>query len=50
MKKRKAKTMLEVTKGYEGYIERKQINASGKALFDKAIKKALTKPKERGSK
>ena len=41
--------MAEVSSGYETFIKDKDVKATGKAAFDKTIKKAAT-PKQRGSK
>lgn len=51
MKPNKNKTMLEVTKGYEGFIKRQELKY-GKEEFEHTLKKAATpKPKkQRGSK
>jgi hypothetical protein len=48
-KKKKGRTMEEVTAGYEEFMKGKQLNPNGFELFDKTIKKAAT-PKKRGSK
>ena len=45
--KKKVKSMKELTAGYEKFIKGKETNSNGKALFDKALKKAV---KPRGSK
>jgi hypothetical protein len=42
--KKKDKTMLEVTKGYEDFIKGKETNKNGQMIFNKVIKKAA-KPK-----
>ena len=41
--------MEKLTQGYEKFIKGKEVNNNGKALFEKAIKKATT-TKQRGSK
>ena len=40
-KKKKDMTMEEVTAGYGKFIKGKTVNANGKKLFDKALKKAV---------
>lgn len=47
MATKKAKTMVEVSAGYETFIKDKKVKATGKKAFDKTIK-AASKP--RGSK
>lgn len=50
-KNKKQKTMLEVSKGYEDFIERQELKYNGKDKFEKTLKKAAkTKSKQRGSK
>lgn len=48
---KKHKTMAELTANYEQFIKGKELNKSGKDLFEKVVKKAA-KPntKQRGSK
>lgn len=41
--KKKKKSMAEVSKGYEAFIEGKGLNKSGKKLFEKTLKKAAKK-------
>lgn len=41
-KKKKDKTMLEVSKGYEDFIKEKSANKGNLILFQKAIRKAST--------
>jgi hypothetical protein len=36
--------MEELTKGYEAFIKGKKVNAKGKKLFNKVIKKAVKPP------
>ena len=48
-KKNTPKTMDEVSKRYEKFIQRKELNDNGRELFEKTLKKAST-PKQRGSK
>lgn len=48
-KKNTPKTMDEVSKGYEKFIQGKELNDNGRELFGKALKNA-SKPKQRGSK
>jgi hypothetical protein len=50
MKNKKAKTMAEVSKGYENFISSKSINNNSRELFEKAITKAVKPTKQRGSK
>jgi len=51
MKNKKNRTMMDVTKGYEAFIKRKELNSNGTELFNKVLRKAATpKPKQRGSK
>ncbi len=46
-KKKKDKTMAEVTAGYEQFVEGQKINKKGLSLFNKTIKKAAnTKPSD----
>lgn len=46
-KKKKDKTMAEVSAGYEQFIEGQEINKKGLSLFNKTIKKAAsTKPSD----
>lgn len=47
MAKKKEKSMAELTKGYEKFIQGKELNPNGKKDFDKILKKAV---KQRGSK
>lgn len=42
-KKKKAKSMAEVSKGYEKFIEGKELNPKGKSAFENSLK-AATKP------
>ncbi len=51
-KKKEKLTMVEVTKGYEVFIKRKEVNNNSKELFNRVIEKAAkTKTKKlRGSK
>ena len=49
MGKKVKKTMDKLTEGYEEFIKGKETKDNGKALFQKAIKKAA-KPTKRGSK
>lgn len=42
--------MEKLTEGYEKFIQGKQINQSGKDVFNKAIKKAAKPKKQPGSK
>lgn len=49
---KKDKTMEEVSKGYEEFIKRKELNKKGAQLFERTLRKAA-KPnpkKQRGSK
>jgi len=48
-KKKKDRTMEEVTVGYEEFMKGKELNHNGFSLFEKTIKKAAT-TKKRGSK
>lgn len=48
--KKKQTPMDKLTQGYEKFIQGKEVNKGGKKLFDKAIKKAATPKKPRGSK
>jgi len=41
--------MEKLTQGYEKFIEGKELNKSGKKVFETVVKKA-TKTKQRGSK
>ena len=45
MQKKKAKSMAEVTQGYEKFIEGKQVRKDGAERFEKALSKAV-KPKK----
>ena len=47
MKAKNKKSMIEITKGYEAFIKGKKVNANGKELFDKTLKKFV---KQRDSK
>ena len=50
-KKDKVKSMEEVTANYEKFIEGKKLNANGKRVFNKTLKKTVNKkPKQHGSK
>jgi len=40
-KKKKEKTMIEVTKHYEEFISQKDLNESAADLFDKVLKEAV---------
>lgn len=42
--------MIEVTKGYETFIARKETNKHGQMLFNKVIKKASKTKKQRALK
>jgi len=44
--RKKEKSMAEVTKGYEKFMEGKELRKDGKKQFDKAIAKA-SKPKSK---
>jgi len=48
-KKNTPKTMDEVSKGYEKFIQGKELNDNGRELFEKILKKAV-KSKQHGSK
>lgn len=51
MAKKKAKTPMEkLTENYEQFIKGKETNPNGADLFNKVLKKATKKPKQRGSK
>jgi hypothetical protein len=50
MKNKKTKSMLEVSKGYEAFIEGKKTTKASAAIFERAIKKASVPIKQRGSK
>lgn len=50
MAKKELTPMEKLTQGYEKFIKGKETNTKGKELFDKAIKKASTSKKQRGSK
>ena len=39
-KRNKLTPMEKLTEGYEAFIKGKKVNANGKKVFDKAIKKA----------
>lgn len=39
-KKKETTPMEELTKGYEAFIKGKKVNANGKKIFTKTIKKA----------
>lgn len=41
-KKKKVKSMDELTSNYEKFIKGKELNPNGKELFENAIKKAAT--------
>lgn len=45
-KVKKVKSMAEVTKGYEKFMEGKELRKDGKEQFEKAISKAV-KPKKK---
>jgi hypothetical protein len=49
MKSKKAKSMAELTKGFEQFISSKKTNDNNASLFEKVIKKAA-KPKPRSAK
>lgn len=40
-KDKKAKTMAEVSAGYERFIKGKELNKNGKAVFEGVLKKAV---------
>ncbi|HTA83987.1 MAG TPA: hypothetical protein VK783_13675 [Bacteroidia bacterium] len=42
--KKKAKTMKELTKGYEKFIKSHEHNGATKEDFDTVLKKIITKP------
>lgn len=46
-KKKKIKSMAELTAGYDDFIKGKELKSNGKKLFEKTLKKAA---KPRGSK
>jgi hypothetical protein len=47
-KKKKEKTPMEkITQNYEKFIKDKEVNENGKELFDKALKKAINKKKNK---
>ncbi len=48
-KKKKIKSMAELTKNFEKLLKGKELNPNGTALFEQVIKKAAT-PKQRGLK
>ncbi len=51
MAKKKDQTPMEkLTQGYEKFIKGQELNKDGKDQFDKALKKAVTPKKQRGSK
>lgn len=45
----KGSPMEKLTQGYEKFIEGKELNKSGKKIFETVVKKAV-KPKQRGLK
>ena len=49
-KENKPTPMEKLTEGYEDFIKGKETQEGGKDAFEKAIKKAATKPKLHGSK
>lgn len=49
-KKKEQTEMDKITAGYEDFMKRQALKENGKDQFDKAIKKAATPKKQRGSK
>lgn len=48
--KKKKLDMAELTKGYESFIEGKEVNPNGKEMFDTVIKKTLDSKQKRAAK
>jgi len=48
--KKKTLSVEELAKKYEKFIKNKEVNPNGKELFDKTLKKALTKQSRKNKK